>query len=87
MNHFSSTLRSISTKDDFVAVQGVPTFVQLVLVPELTVMLVKGDMQVDDERAREILQESRDLGELLNEEEDAAIRDTRDEEEGVLHLN
>jgi len=47
--------------------------VQAVLVPELAVLLVKEDMGVDDEEARGILQESIEIGDLLNEEEEEVI--------------
>ncbi len=46
---------------------------QAVLVPELAVLLVKEDMGVDDEEARGILQESIEIGDLLNEEEEEVI--------------
>lgn len=38
-------------------------------------MVVKDDMKVDDEQAREILNESSEVGNLLNEEEDEVIKD------------
>jgi RTC4-like domain len=39
-----------------------------VLVPELAVMLIKKDMKVGDETARQILQKRADLGETLHED-------------------
>lgn len=51
-----------------------------VLVPELTVMLVKDDMSLEnDEEARAVLKESSSIGDLLNKEEDDHVE--RDEEE------
>jgi hypothetical protein len=47
---------------------GVGAYVVTVLVPELAVMLIKEDMKVDDEIARQILQKSADLGETLHED-------------------
>lgn len=47
---------------------GVPDYVNAVLVPELAVMLIKEDMRVAEEVARDILRKSTRLGELLNEE-------------------
>ena len=41
-------------------------YAQAVLVPELAVRLVKEDMGVPDETARQILRETMDLGEKLN---------------------
>lgn len=52
----------------------------VVLVPELTVMLVKDDMSLEnDEEARAVLKESSNIGDLLNKEEDDHVE--RDEEE------
>lgn len=39
---------------------------QAVLVPELAVRLIKEDMDVDDDSARQIMRESVDIGEKLN---------------------
>lgn len=38
-------------------------------------MLVKDDMNVDEEQARVILVESSEIGNLVNEEEDEVIKD------------
>jgi hypothetical protein len=38
----------------------------MVLAPELATMLIMEDMNVDAERAREIMRESVELGDLLN---------------------
>ena len=46
---------------------------QAVLVPELAILLIKDDMKVDEEKAREVLRDSVDIGNLLNEEEDEII--------------
>lgn len=46
---------------------------QAVLIPELAVALVRDDMGVDEDKARAILKESADLGELVNEEEDEVL--------------
>jgi hypothetical protein len=43
-------------------------YIVTVLVPELAVMLVKEDMKVCDESARQILQEGGRLTELLRED-------------------
>lgn len=45
---------------------------QAVLVPELAARLIKEDMDVDDDSARQIMRESIDIGEKLN----AAPNDT-----------
>ncbi|RPB00886.1 hypothetical protein L873DRAFT_1788791 [Choiromyces venosus 120613-1] len=41
-------------------------FVQAVLVPEMAVRLIMEDMKVNEKRAREVLEESRSIGETLN---------------------
>ncbi|KAL8732692.1 MAG: hypothetical protein Q9166_002668 [cf. Caloplaca sp. 2 TL-2023] len=75
MSKFASRLRRLAATDKLVSAGGVAGFVQAVLAPELAVMLVKDDMNVDEEQARVILSESSDIGNLLNEEEDEVIRD------------
>ncbi|KAL8798359.1 MAG: hypothetical protein Q9182_006723 [Xanthomendoza sp. 2 TL-2023] len=65
-----------------VSASGVSGFVQAVLAPELAVMLVRDDMNVDEERARTILRESSEIGNLLHEEEDEVIKDEAEKETG-----
>ena len=52
-----------------IASRGVSNYVQGVLIPELAVLLVKEDMGVDDERARVIIRESGEMGDLLYDDE------------------
>lgn len=66
MSRFSSKLRRLSTDDPIIKEAGVAGYAQEVLVPELAVQLVKEDMGVSDEAARQILRDSIDLGEKLN---------------------
>ncbi|KAL9598902.1 MAG: hypothetical protein Q9219_004167 [cf. Caloplaca sp. 3 TL-2023] len=75
MSKFASQIRRLASTDKLVSAAGVSGFVQAVLAPELAVMLVKDDMHVDDEQARVVLEESADIGHLLNEEEDETIKD------------
>ena len=76
MTRFTSKIRRLSASDNLISVGGVSEFVQAVLVPELAVLLIKEDMDIDDdERAREVLRNSVDIGHLLNEEEDEMIKD------------
>ncbi|KAL9024814.1 MAG: hypothetical protein Q9196_006239 [Gyalolechia fulgens] len=79
MANFASRIRRLAGTDKLVSAGGVSGFVQAVLAPELAVMLIKDDMRVDDEQARVVLKESFDVGNLLNEEEDEAIKDEEDE--------
>lgn len=66
---FGSEFPRWTTKDRLLRSVGVADYVVTVLVPELAVMLIKEDMTVCDERAREILQKSARLEEMLHEEE------------------
>jgi hypothetical protein len=87
LSDFSRKLRDVAVSDALVAASGiaggVSGFVQAVMVPEVAVLLVKEDMKVDVQRARKILAESWELGELLNEEADEKVGslDSDDEEE------
>ena len=54
---------------------GVSGFVQAVLVPELAEQLVGEDMKVSAETAREIIDESAELGDLLNPDVDEKVTD------------
>ncbi len=73
MDHFSSHIRGIACDDSLIAVCGVALYVQEVLVPEMATLLVKEDMGVNDVEARSILEESTEIGEILNEGEDDLI--------------
>jgi len=75
MSRFASKLRRLAASDKLISSGGVSGFVQAVLVPELAVLLVMDDLNVDLERAREVLRDSAEIGNLLNEEEDEHIRD------------
>jgi hypothetical protein len=72
LSHFADELRDLAVSDSLMGASGiaggVSGFVQAVLVPEVAVALVEEDMSVSEQRAREILKESWELGELLNEE-------------------
>jgi len=83
-------LRRLAGSDKLIAGSGgVSGYVQAVLVPEFATLLVMEDMQVGKERAMEILNESIEIGDLVNEEEeDRSIRRreslARDESSVVL---
>lgn len=83
MSAFSRKLRASSATDPLIASGGgVSSYVQAVLVPELAVRLICDDMSVGMERAKELLEQTSELGELLNEEEeDMAKVLTRQESE------
>jgi hypothetical protein len=63
---FSRKLRRLAVSDHIVKSAGVVGYAQNVLVPELAVRLVKEDMGVNDETARQILRDSIEIGEKLN---------------------
>ncbi|KAE8349905.1 RTC4-like domain-containing protein [Aspergillus coremiiformis] len=63
---FSRRLRRLAASDHIVKSAGVVGYAQAVLVPELAIRLVKEDMGVNDETARQILRDSIDIGEKLN---------------------
>lgn len=66
---FSNLLRQLAGRRDAVlASRGVSEYIQAVLVPELAVLLVRQDLGVDADRAREVLRESNEMGELMNDE-------------------
>ncbi|KAJ5758006.1 uncharacterized protein N7511_006700 [Penicillium nucicola] len=66
IDRFSLRLRRLATSDHLAKTAGVAGYAQSVLVPELAVRLVKEDMDVSDEAARQILRESIEIGERLN---------------------
>ena len=84
LGHFVDELRDLAVSDSLVGASGVAGgvsgFVQAVLVPEVAVALVKEDMKVDEKRARVILKESLELGELLNEEAHEQVESEGDDD-------
>lgn len=66
---FSSLLRERAPIDKLISARGYTAYVQSVLVPELAVKLIQEDMgDVDADEARSIMEKSRAVGELLNDE-------------------
>jgi len=63
---FSTRLRSLATTDPVIAARDASGYINMVLVPELASRMIMDDMKVDVERAREIMEESHALGELMN---------------------
>jgi hypothetical protein len=59
INNFMNSLRKV------VEAQDVADFIYVNLIPELTILLIKDDMQVDEEKARSILKESAAAGEII----------------------
>lgn len=65
---FAKLLRKRAPTDKRVSGRGYTGFVQSVLVPELAVKLIQEDLSLDEEQAREVMIESRAVGEILNDE-------------------
>ncbi|PHH65467.1 hypothetical protein CDD81_2247 [Ophiocordyceps australis] len=65
---YKNELKDRARSDRVIAGRGVAAFVQTVLVAELAVQLIKDDMGVSDEEAREILEDSKALGDLVHTE-------------------
>ncbi|KAI0135153.1 RTC4-like domain-containing protein [Daldinia grandis] len=77
----STVIRKRAVEDRLVSARGYTGYVQAVLVPELAVRLIMEDMDVAEEKARDIMLESIDVGELLYEDSDDVIAGVSDEEE------
>jgi hypothetical protein len=65
---FGDLLKKKAVDDRVIAGRGSAAFIQTVLVAELAVQLIMEDMKVAEEEARRILEESKDLGEMIHEE-------------------
>ncbi|KAH8814959.1 RTC4-like domain-containing protein [Xylogone sp. PMI_703] len=89
MQNFSPLLKKRAVKDRLIAARGVTGFVQAVLVPEVTVLLIMEDMNIGVEDARTVMSESAGIGELVNDEiRDVVLRapdDEGDENEEGYH--
>ncbi|OJJ47699.1 hypothetical protein ASPZODRAFT_131255 [Penicilliopsis zonata CBS 506.65] len=81
---FSRKLRRLAASDRIVKGAGVAGYAQSVLVPELTIRLVKEDMNVGDEKARQILRETITLGEQVNFALDDVIQIPAEEDPGTI---
>lgn len=78
----SDVIREVAAKDPVVGRSGFAMFVQAVLVPELTLLLVMEDNDVGKAVAEGLVRESGELGTMLHEEIDDEVRlGSEDEEE------
>lgn len=71
--HFGHRLSRLAAVDNIVKAAGIAGYAQAVLVPELAVRLVKEDLSVDDESARQILRDSIGVGEKLNAQQNDVV--------------
>jgi hypothetical protein len=74
MSEFSDTIRKLAGLDRIIAARSASGYIQMVLAPEVATLLVMEDMSVDEAQARAIMQESADLGDLLNSKEEGDHR-------------
>jgi len=68
IHKFSGVLRKRALEDSLIAARGHTTYLQAVLVPELAVRLIMEDMKIGEVKARDVLEESVWVGEVLNDE-------------------
>jgi hypothetical protein len=81
MHRFTPLLKKRVVRDRLMSARGVTGFVQSVLVPEVAVLLIQEDMDVEIEEARDILTDSASMGELVNEEIGDVVAQRVDESE------
>ncbi|EED16691.1 conserved hypothetical protein [Talaromyces stipitatus ATCC 10500] len=77
---YSGKLRQLAATDKVIKAAGAAAYAQAVLVPELTVLLIKKDMNVDSQDARQILRTSTDIGNRLNPADNDQIHVNEDDE-------
>lgn len=79
LNHLSEQIRTSASSDGLFTEVGVPGFVQAVLLPELVLLLVRDDYNgCDEDHAKQILEESKDLGDAQAVDEQDGARSVRE---------
>lgn len=68
VDRFSNLLKEKAVKDRVISGRGSAAFIQSVLVAELATLLIMEDMGVPYDEARDIMEESKAIGEIVNEE-------------------
>jgi hypothetical protein len=66
VERFWDDIGQLAPKDSVIRAAGPSGYIQTVLVPELATLLIKEDMEADDDGARQIMQESTEIGDRLN---------------------
>ncbi|KAF2634979.1 hypothetical protein P280DRAFT_462718 [Massarina eburnea CBS 473.64] len=79
--NLSDVIREVSADDPVIGRSGFAVYLQTVLVPEVTVLLVREDFNVSVQMAEELIEQSKGLGSLLHEEVDDRVEPGSDEEE------
>ncbi|KAK2762087.1 hypothetical protein FQN54_001094 [Arachnomyces sp. PD_36] len=74
ISRYSSKIRRLASSDSLIKSTGVSGFAQAVLVPELTVLLIKEDMGIGDEAARQVMRESMEIGDRVNDDGSDVIK-------------
>jgi hypothetical protein len=64
--NLAHAIRVESKNDRAITVADVSTYIGYILVPEMATLLVMEDMNVDEEGARKIMEESNTLGDVVN---------------------
>ncbi|KAF8456316.1 RTC4-like domain-containing protein [Terfezia claveryi] len=70
MKKMANRIREVGSTDRLIAGGGVSAFVQSVLVPELGVRLVMDDLKCGEAKARKVVKETVEFGELINDEDE-----------------
>ncbi|KAI0203933.1 RTC4-like domain-containing protein [Astrocystis sublimbata] len=68
LGKFSDVIRRRAVEDKVISARTYTGYIQTVLVPELAVRLIMEDMSVNEGEARDVLEDSIEIGELLYEE-------------------
>ena len=84
-NTFSRLLRKQALMDTRISGRGHTGFVQSVLVPELAVKLIQEDMSLGEDKAREVMLGSREVGDILNDEKRCSQSQTHIDIHGDNH--
>ena len=58
----------MAASDRIIASCGTAGYIQTVLVPELAALLIQDDLKIDESEARKVLEESGEIGDLLNDD-------------------
>ncbi|KAF3803664.1 hypothetical protein GCG54_00004838 [Colletotrichum gloeosporioides] len=77
---FSSILRERAIDDRLISSRGYSSYVEAVLVPELAVKLICEDMNVEPTEARKILEDSKEIGDMINEDIGDTVDQVSDDE-------
>ncbi|KAL0938756.1 uncharacterized protein CTRU02_205366 [Colletotrichum truncatum] len=80
ISRFSSVLRKRAVEDRLISSRGYSNYVESVLVPELAVLLICEDMKIGPEEARDVLEESKWIGDLLHEDVGDTVDHVTDDE-------